>query len=82
MRAESGYEGDGSAPRMMEAPKQTGMLAVLVLLSEGFFTLSGAWGQGEAPVTKSMAGVEFVAGAILCASAVTLLYSLGTRDEK
>lgn len=31
MRAESGYESDGSAPRMMEALKQTGMFAVLVL---------------------------------------------------
>lgn len=67
---------------MMEALKQTGMLAVLVLLSEGFFVLSGAFGHGDVPVSKSTAKVEFVAGASLCTSAVMLLYSLGRRDEK
>jgi|HubBroStandDraft_5_1064220.scaffolds.fasta_scaffold84488_2 hypothetical protein len=65
---------------MMEALKQTGMLAVLLLLSEGFFVLSGALGHGDVPAAKSTA--EFVASAILCTSAVMLLYSLGTRDEK
>jgi hypothetical protein len=66
----------------MEALKQTGMLAVLVLLSEGFFVLSGALGHGDAQLSKSTARVEFVTGAILCTLAVRLLYSLGRRDEK
>jgi threonine/homoserine/homoserine lactone efflux protein len=72
---------------MMGALKQTGMVAVLVLLSEGFFVLSGVLWHGDAsrPGAKSTARTEFVeivAGAILCSSAVMLLYSLGTRDEK
>jgi hypothetical protein len=67
---------------MMEVLTQTGMLAVLVLLSEGVFVLSGALGHGDAPAIKSTARVEFVAGVILCTLAVTLLYSLGRRDEK
>jgi hypothetical protein len=75
---------DRSAARMIESLKQAGMIVVLVLLSEGLFVLSGAStpGQRKPSSAKSTITLEFVAGAILCSSALMLLYSLGTRDEK
>ena len=59
-------ESDGSAARMMDALKQTGMLA----------------GYRDAPRDGSKTTIELAAGVILCSSAVTLLYALGKRDEK
>jgi hypothetical protein len=84
MRADRGRESDGSAAPVMEMLKQTGMVVVLVLLSEGLFVLSGGstLGRGRPPSAGSSITAEFVAGAILCSSALMLLYSLGTRDEK
>lgn len=66
MRVAWSYESDGSAPRMMDALKQTGMLA----------------GYRDAPRDGSKTTIELAAGVILCSSAVTLLYALGKRDEK
>jgi hypothetical protein len=67
---------------MIETLKRGGMIVVLVLLSEGFFIFGGALGRGGAGGTRATATMGFVAGAILCSSALILLYSLGTRDEK
>jgi hypothetical protein len=70
------------AARMIETLKQAGMIVVLALLSEGLFVLGGALGHREAVTTKPAATAGFAAGAILCLSALMLLYSLGRRDEK
>jgi hypothetical protein len=67
---------------MIETLKQAGMIIVLVLLSEGLFILHGALGQGDATAGRSIGTGALVGGAILCSSALMLLYSLGTRDEK
>jgi hypothetical protein len=67
---------------MIETLKQGGMIVVLVLLSEGLFVLGSASGNHAPHGTKPTATMGFVAGAILCSSALLLLYSLGTRDEK
>jgi hypothetical protein len=82
VRADRDCESDGSTAPVMESLKQTGMLVVLVLLSEGFFVLSGGQWHGDASRTKAATTMEFAGGVILCSSAVMLLYSLGTRDEK
>lgn len=63
--------------------KAIGMIVVLMLLSEGFFVLHSALEVGDARgVMPTAAKAEMVAGGILCSSALMLLYSLGTRDEK
>ncbi|HEX4380818.1 MAG TPA: hypothetical protein VH022_12325 [Candidatus Acidoferrum sp.] len=67
---------------MIDALKQAGMIAVLVLLSEGLFVLYGALGHGDRTGTEPAPTAALVGGAILCSSALMLLYSLGTRDEK
>ena len=67
---------------MTETLKKAGMIVVLVLLSEGLFVLGRAMGLGDGAGTRLTASAQFVAGAILCSSALMLLYSLGTRDEK
>jgi hypothetical protein len=69
---------------MMETLKQAGLIVVLLLLSEGLFVLSGAspLAHRKALSAKSTITLEFVAGSILCSSALMLLYSLGRRDEK
>jgi hypothetical protein len=67
---------------MIETLKQAGMLIVLVLLSEGLFVSHRALGHGDEHRAKFAATMELVGGAILCSSALMLLYSLGTRDEK
>jgi hypothetical protein len=72
----------GSPARMIDALKQAGMIAVLVLLSEGLFVLYGALGHGDRTGTEPAPTAALVGGAILCSSALMLLYSLGTRDEK
>ena len=67
---------------MIETLKQAGMILVLVLLSEGLFLLSRAWGHGKTAEATSTATMGFIAGMTLCSSALMLLYSLGRRDEK
>ncbi len=76
------HKSDRSPAGMIETLKQAGMLVVLVLLSEGLFVLGGASRNGDTHRSKPTATMEFVAGIVLCSSAVILLYSLGTRDEK
>ncbi len=67
---------------MIEALKQAGMIAVLVLLSEGLFFLGSGLRHGDTQRSKPTVMMEFTAGGVLCLSALMLLYSLGTRDEK
>lgn len=67
---------------MIETLKQGAMVVVSVMLSEGLFVLGGALRNVGMRGTKPAATLGFVAGAILCSSALLLLYSLGTRDEK
>jgi hypothetical protein len=67
---------------MMSALKQAGMIVVLVLTSEGLFVSYRALVHTDEREKKSGATVKLVGGAILCSSALMLLYSLGTRDEK
>jgi hypothetical protein len=67
---------------MMSALKQAGMIVVLVLLSEGLFVSYRALAHTDERGNPERAAVKLVGGAILCSSALMLLYSLGTRDEK
>lgn len=67
---------------MIQTIKQTGMIVVLVLLSEGLFVLCGGIGRGAARESAARGVMELLAGVTLCSSALMLLYSLGTRDEK
>ncbi len=62
---------------MIRALQQAAMATTLALMSLGVFVLYDAFTQAQAPLTKSL-----VEGAVLCAFALALLYSLGTRDEK
>lgn len=62
--------------------KQAGMIVVLLLLSEGLFVLLSAVGNGTARGTNTTRTVQWLAGAVLCSSALMLLYSIGIRDEK
>jgi len=82
VRDGSDYGVRGGSERMTETLKQAGMIVVLVLLSEGLFVLGRAMELGHAAGNRLTASAQFVAGAILCSSALMLLYSLGTRDEK
>jgi hypothetical protein len=72
----------GNPNRMIETLKQAGMIVVLLLLAEGLFAFSRALGHGGGPGAKAAVIGEFLAGAVLCSSALILLYSLGIRDEK
>ena len=72
----------GNPARMTAILKQAGMIVVLLLLSEGLFVLLSAVGHGTASGTITTRTVQWVAGAILCSSALMLLYSIGIRDEK
>jgi hypothetical protein len=65
----------------METLKQSAMIAVLALLSEGFLLSQRALGQ-RAAARVGLSAAEFFAGAVLCTSGLVLLYSLGTRNEK
>jgi len=67
---------------MTRALKPAGMIVVLVLLSEGLLVSYRALVHTDERETKSGATVKLVGGAVLCSSALMLLYSLGTRDEK
>jgi hypothetical protein len=67
---------------MIETLKQAGMIVVLLLLAEGLFAFSRALGHGGGPGAKAAVMAEFIAGAVLCSSALILLYSLGIRDEE
>ena len=67
---------------MMETLKQAGMIVVLVLLSEGLFVLSGVTVRSDRSAARATPTAALVAGAVLCSSALMLLYSLGSRDEK
>jgi hypothetical protein len=67
---------------MIGALKQAGMIVVLVLLSEGLFVSYRALESTDKGGSESSKTVKVVGGAILCSSALMLLYSLGTRDEK
>jgi hypothetical protein len=67
---------------MMPVLKQAGMIVVLVLLSEGMFVSYRALAHTDEGRNPERAAVKFVGGAILCSSALMLLYSLGTRDEE
>jgi hypothetical protein len=58
------------------------MIVVLVLLSEGLFVLCSGIGRDGASESAGHAAIKLLAGATLCSSALMLLYSLGTRDEK
>jgi hypothetical protein len=62
--------------------KQAGMIVVLSLLSEGLYVLLSALGHGAARGTITTPTLQWLAGAILCSSALVLLYSIGIRDEK
>jgi hypothetical protein len=72
----------GNPARMIAMLKQAGMIAVLLLLSEGLFVLLSAVGHGTARGTLTTRTVEWLGGATLCSSALMLLYSIGIRDEK
>lgn len=67
---------------MMPALKQAGMIVVLVLLSEGPLISYRALVETDEVKVRSGVAVKLAGGVILCSSALMLLYSLGTRDEK
>jgi hypothetical protein len=67
---------------VIQTLKQTGMILVLVLLSEGLFVLCSGIGRGGARESAGLAAMKLLAGTALCSSALMLLYSLGTRDEE
>jgi hypothetical protein len=67
---------------MIETLKQTGMIVVLMLLFEKLFVFRSALGNGESRGARSIATMEFVAGATLCSSGLMLLYSLRARHEE